>query len=448
MMSAALKPVRVQWSAVFFLLGYMAICCWQLGDYINRTSTDFQLGMLTLLIVASSARGNKKGGWRFAAAAAGMAVGTVFLPVKTMLYATVLLAVFFVAETYVGKMSVLSLLVIILVSPLCRYLMSVFSFPIRLSLTNQVSALLSFTGANAVAEGNIIIYNGNEFSVDPACMGLYMLITSLLSGVMIVALQQKKYARTLRAGWLVAYLICIVVCNIVCNLCRIFILVYYKILPGTIMHDVAGLLCFMLYVIVPVLVLSGWMIKRFGEEANTKQEKCGENKYSAGLWMHAVVAAFCLVAAIAVSDRSQNKAAGLVFKNTAGYTLSTLRNNITKMENSHSLIYIKPIAGFYSSDHHPMICWSGSGYAFTKVHTAYIAGRKVYAGVLTKGDEKLYTAWWYDNGDKYTIEQWNWRWEMLKGSKPYALVNITAANDGELTQQVQYFIETGSIKNL
>ncbi len=118
------------------------------------------------------------------------------------------------------------------------------------------------------------------------------------------------------------------------------------------------------------------------------------------------------------------------------------------MENEQTLIYIKSIAGFYSSDHHPMICWSGSGYSFAKVHTDRIAYREVYSGILTKGEETLYTAWWYDNGIRHTTSQWNWRWDMLKGNRPYALVNITATNPVELKKQVLYFIENSKAKAL
>ncbi len=162
---------------------------------------------------------------------------------------------FFVVETYVRKMHLLSLLTIILVSPVCRYIMNVFSFPIRLQLTQWVGNLLSFTGYDSSqVEGNIIRYNGSEFSVDPACMGLYMLITSLLSGIMIVALQQKSTRGRWRQAGSFCFLISIIVCNVLCNLCRIFILVYYNILPGTVMHDIIGIACFLLYVIVPSLL--------------------------------------------------------------------------------------------------------------------------------------------------------------------------------------------------
>ncbi|MGN6495380.1 MAG: exosortase N [Agriterribacter sp.] len=440
-----MRRLSVHWMAILLLAIYGIIFCWMLGDYINVRSFDFQLGVLSILVVFSSTRSNARGGLRFAIAAVVAAVITCLLPAKTMLYTTLLLCVFFVAETYAGKMHLLSLLAIVFISPVCRYVTSIFSFPIRLQLTKWASGMLSFTGNTAMAEGNVIQYNGNEFSVDPACMGLYMLITSMLSGIMVMALQQKKYRRTLPVTG-IAFLLCsIVICNVLCNLFRIFTLVYYNIPPGEPMHDVVGIACFLLYVVSPALALVTWMIKRYGKPV-TQTDRGKAPGYHA--WLHMIVLAFCVVALLMVMKQQRSAEAGRSVETRAGYTVSTLPNNVIKMENDHALIYIKSIAGFYSSDHHPMICWGGSGYAFIKVQTGYIGNRNVYTGMLGKGNDRLYTAWWYENGTYFTIKQWDWRWDMLRGGNAYALVNITAASADELEKQVLHFIETGSRKRM
>lgn len=448
LVSKGIGILRAQWFVAGLVLVYTALFCWLLSDHVNIRSLDFQLGMLSMFVVVSSTHSSKKSGIRFGVAAMMVAIITCFLPVKTLLYITILLSVFFVVETYGRRIHLLSLLVVILVSPVCRYVMNIFSFPIRLQLTQWVGRMLSFTGAPSQVEGNIILYNGSEFSVDPACMGLYMLITSMLSGIMIVALQHRKYKKQVVAGWIFILLSGIAVCNVLCNLFRIFILVYYKILPGTMMHDVVGVACFFLYVIVPFLAITGWLIKRKGKPAMlaTEHSEGCSTKYLK--WMHVLVGLCCTIAALTVFNRQKFNTTSDSIPKIAGYTISGVSNNITKVENEQVLIYIKSIAGFYSSDHHPMICWGGSGYEFTKVHTDRMGDREVYAGVLNKNGEILYTAWWYDNGIEHTIGQWNWRWDMLKGNKPYALVNITAANPAELKKQVSYFIKNGDTKRL
>jgi exosortase N len=123
-----------------------------------------------------------------------------------------------------------------------------------------------------------------------------------------------------------------------------------------------------------------------------------------------------------------------------GYTATQLEHRVTKLYNENALVYIKPIAGFFSSDHQPMICWSGSGYEFTRIHEDEMGDTKVYAATLEKGDERLYTAWWYDNGISTTISQFEWRWDALKTRQHYAIVNVTAATPELLKIEVKKMI--------
>ena len=114
------------------------------------------------------------------------------------------------------------------------------------------------------------------------------------------------------------------------------------------------------------------------------------------------------------------------------YKVSRVNAGVLKLENERSLVYIKPISGFYSTDHNPMICWSGSGYVFEQVREREVNGLKLYSAVLTNGAAQLYTAWWYDNGTNRTIAQLQWRWDVLRGANDYAVVNVTVASEAEL----------------
>jgi len=120
-----------------------------------------------------------------------------------------------------------------------------------------------------------------------------------------------------------------------------------------------------------------------------------------------------------------------------GYTVRGLGGHILQLNNRRSLVYIKPIPDFYYTDHLPAICWQGSGYVFLKIQEELINGSKVYTGILQQANEKLYTAWWYDNGSSRTLSQANWRWDMLRGAKKYSLVNVTSASREQLITEVQ-----------
>ncbi|MBU0765830.1 MAG: hypothetical protein KJ607_13470, partial [Bacteroidetes bacterium] len=100
---------------------------------------------------------------------------------------------------------------------------------------------------------------------------------------------------------------------------------------------------------------------------------------------------------------------------------------------------------FYGSDHNPSICWLGSGYSFENINTTTINGCEIYTATLEKEGSRLYTAWWFDNGEHKTIEQFSWRWNSLKGQAPYRLINVTCETGDKLLEEVTKLINTSMI---
>jgi len=114
-----------------------------------------------------------------------------------------------------------------------------------------------------------------------------------------------------------------------------------------------------------------------------------------------------------------------------------LANGVTKYQSRQALVYFKPVRTFYATEHHPLICWEGSGYTFRHVQLQQLGNHVVYTGELQKGTDRLYTAWWMDNGRHRTVNQWDWRWRMLKGESHFRLINLTVARREELPMAVQ-----------
>lgn len=118
--------------------------------------------------------------------------------------------------------------------------------------------------------------------------------------------------------------------------------------------------------------------------------------------------------------------------NLPNFQKSKTENGMWKFENEDALVYIKPAVKAFQGSHDPRICWSGSGYEFTKVKTAQIDGQKIYTAILTKGEDELHTAWWFDNGTIKTINEWQWRWTALSEKTGFRLVNVTTAEQNDL----------------
>ena len=131
-----------------------------------------------------------------------------------------------------------------------------------------------------------------------------------------------------------------------------------------------------------------------------------------------------------------------------GYTTTALPAKVYKLQSPAELVYIKQVMGFYSSDHNPSICWRGSGYSFQKIQTHSIGGVQIFHAILQKGNEELYTAWWYDNGTNATISQLSWRWDEICSGKPYSIVNITTTSQTALFQSVGRTLKVGTFKSV
>jgi exosortase N len=412
---------------------YAVLFVLTMQHYVVWLSANFILGLLALCLAPVVQR-PATGSHRFGIAAACIALLYLLIPAKTGLYAAIILGVFYLAEQYYGRINPLLCGIAILMSPLFDYTMNVFSFPIRLQITAWAGKLLSFTGTTSRVEGNMIYHNGQEFSVDAACMGLHMLVTSLLCGIMLILLYQQQYRLYLKKLHLVAILGIIFLLNIFTNLCRIICLVQFSILPDHLLHDIIGIVCLVIYVILPAMLLCRWAVKRLGQPAITTPAMAThppKARYQLLLLLTIISVAGIQYMRIPVTDTLKAD-----HNIVPGYTTHRLPGEVIKLEHSNALVYIKRIPGFYYPDHHPMICWKGSGFSFVKVQEETIGGLRMYTAVLQQEKEQLFTAWWYDNGQQATISQLEWRWEAFCSQHNFSLVNVTAASRAQLEAEV------------
>lgn len=413
---------------------YLFIIQYALQQYIPWRSPGFLLGLVAIPVVLVY-NPRQKRSLRFYYAALACCVLAWLLPVKTLLYFSLVLGLCFLADNVLGKINALPLLAMGLMAPICDYVARIFTFPIRLQLTHWAAGLLQGIGLPAVAEGNTILYQGNEFAVDAACMGLGMMVTSMLCGLMVLGVYQKKYGLVLSFSRVCLLLGGVAVLNVVSNLFRMLLLVIFAVLPDNPLHDITGILCMALYVLAPLVWLCPLIVKRFGRPVKTAPAKEETHMHMVAL-SHICLAACIFLVAYKTKLPGAGDPAPAGLPSIAGYTLQQLDNQVVKAENAQALVYLKSVGGFYRTDHNPTICWQGSGFEFRQVKVEMLGGKNVYTATLQKGEERLYTAWWYDNGKVQTISQWEWRWDTLRNRQPYTLVNVTAGSAATLRAEV------------
>jgi exosortase N len=321
-------------------------------------------------------------------------------------------------------------------SPFFHQIAVTLGFPIRLQLSAWAGKILYWAGVNVTVEGNMMMLNGSHFTVDEACMGLNMLAFSMLMGVFSLAHQYRIQKVRLTVASTLVFFLAIFTLDVLCNLLRIMLLVLFAIAPDNPMHEIVGLFCFLLYVIAPMYAFCKWFVARFG-----KQIISVSRNISIGYGLKSFVLILAILICLVGVHIKFGKEEGTNTPHTkviiSGFQIENMNDGITKLHNEESLIYIKPIAEFFTGEHTPLICWRGSGYNFEGVSKIKISGHEIYVGQLVKPGQTLFTAWWYSNGKIQTINQFDWRVRMLKGEGKFCLINVTANDNATLQKNVK-----------
>ncbi len=416
------------------LSGYLVITLVGLPGYLGAFSVNTVLGVIAIIFTwHGEAKGQRIVGYLIAVST--LLVVHCRIPSKFILYSAIGISVFSLIETLAGKAGLLAILCLVIMSPLFEYFANVFSFPIRLQLTQMAGQILHGMDGAYHAEGNVLIKGSTEFSVDAACMGLHMMTSSLLTGMILLGIYQRRQKKRLSLLFLLIVALAIFVLNLFSNLIRIISLVKFQVAPENVMHSIIGLACFVLYILLPSAVLVKYIVSAFGK-VRVRQMQNFEARPKVFNTQFPLLIIVSLIV-LGSKDRSVNFYLTIGTIKAPGYRIEKLQDAIVKLSTDKGLVYLKPIIGFYSSDHQPTLCWKGSGYEFGKLETCDLDGQMIYCSNLQRGSDRLYTAWWYDNGSLRTVSQFTWRWDSFKNGKAWALVNVTAESKTELFEQIR-----------
>ncbi len=412
------------WSWILLLSAIPSV--YILHIYLSWTSASTILGLISCYIVGAN---SKEKGWvrEYALLAIVALLLTLFIPVKTLYFFSWSFTVLFFWAMVTGPKSPLLLPILFFMSPFFQFVVQVFSFPIRLQLSSWAGSILKHLIKDLKVEGNVISNSGAEFSIDEVCMGLNMVVVSLLLGVVIWSLgarfQRKSPPLHHLPFWL--YFLILMVCNVVMNLFRIVAIVLFKSMPGTWYHEAIGLISLLVYVVLPLI----WMA-RFRKPTNSVASKSSPTHHA----LNYALPLFLILVAVKVIQRDQQASIPnpLSSKSFEGYQVNSVNNTTLELMDQLSLVYVKANPNWYQADHNPQICWKASGYVLGDIKYVSINGKKCYQGVLKKGAELMYTVWWYSNKKDRTLSQFEWRWKQFTGAPPFNLINITVKREADL----------------
>jgi exosortase N len=416
-------------------------------------------------------------------------VGMLLLVVRsnTLYYFSAIFVLLFVIDNWFGRANSLLLLLGIVISPAINTIVYIWSFPIRLKLSQLASQSLQVLGMNIEAHGNVLWLNGHTFSVDPACIGLKMVTTALVLGVLILGYFEKKYQRNISFFAGCGFLVTILVASVAANFIRLLTLIVFHILPENPLHDVIGMLSLGVYVLLPFY----FFVKRSGKRDRLKRlrearysvkpleiaiksrfsELIGRSRFSFRNRLHffykkkntpikavqstaffkkektnhkrGITVLFGVLILLHIYNGIQFLEEPLENRATIeNIVIKDLKRTITptgvlKMEDDSTLIYIKPPVRFFQGSHDPRFCWQGSGYDFSEVEIKEIGSKWVYTAELKKGEEQFYTAWWYESESTQTPHEWNWRWKNMRNQEHFYMINVSCMDENALERWVK-----------
>lgn len=402
---------------------------------------DFNLILFIIVLPILISKNSDLKSFRYGLVALILLATFIVLKLETVYYFAVISSLLFVYESIYGKISDLPILLILIISPITNHFNRVIGFEIRLLLTEFASKILKLIYSDIGQMGNQLIVSGNPFTVDPECLGLNMMIMSFFVSMVILSLNEKKTNTKYSTTTVFSVLILSFLLSTISNLFRIILLVVFKSPPNTLSHELIGIICFCVYVVLPLWYLVKLLPMKYVEPKKFNTPK-GFSKTSIVIFMILIISLTLIrynkihkVDPIKLDKHS-------ISLDSENYKCSEEELGVLKYENNDVLIYIKPSAKFYSTEHSPLICWKGSGYKVENESTINMLDTEVYFCTLTQGDDKLFSTWWYDSGTHKTKSQFEWRKDNLLEGTDYQLVNIISYDKKLLISESKKLLST------
>lgn len=356
------------------------------------------------------------------------------------------MTVLFIVESRIGKLGYLPLILIAVCSPVLKYLTTIFTFPLRLTWSKLAAQVISIFDKNVQVHGNVFILNGDSFTVDPECLGLNMIISGLIIVCLLLAFAERKYSISFPLPQLLLTFSITTALILIANFFRILCLVMFRSMPETMSHEIIGIFCLGLYVIGPMYFGIKWQASKASLSAEKQKKPLFSFPKISLSHPLSLFLSLSLILSIALLNQQwktytiPDTFEPLAKIKVPGMKKVSISEGIAHFESDSLLLYVKQPTRFWGADHTPAICWMGSGYTFAAVEKQQIAEQKVFLGKLKKEDERLYTAWWYDNGTHRTLSQWDWRWRSAHGEAPFYLWNLTAETEEELLRALENWL--------
>lgn len=359
----------------------------------------------------------------------------IFFNSSTLYYFTTAFVILWLIEFSIGKQNPLPFLLVMVIAPIFRYLVHIWSFPLRIKMSALVAWSLRQIGMDVTAVGNTIFVNQVAYEVEPACIGIKMTGTALVCCLLILGFFVKE--RRLQLTWMKALgsLFAGFILTLLANYIRLLGLVIFDIPPTNPLHHLMGIISLVVYVLIPFFFLWNWRQPPAATISDKPLSHHLAERIPSTWTLRQLILATSIILGILFTgfqfgeEKKQTATIEYPWTNLNKFIKTQKDYGVLELRRENQIIYIKPPAGPFQGAHDPRICWQGSGFVFKKIKKEIIKGIEVYTAEITRDDLILQTAWWYDDGQLQTTEEWDWRWRSLFYGEKYYLINISVPNE-------------------
>ncbi|MBL0912513.1 MAG: exosortase N [Bacteroidia bacterium] len=323
---------------------------------------------------------------------------------------------------HTGRFSAGAFLLFIFCTSVSDKLIMEFSVEIKQELCTWAYLSLKDVLSIEKQEGVHLWISGRRISVDTACMGLSMLRTGFLCAVALLSLEEKRSGRRFSYMQYLLVFALALFCIILSNYCRILILLLTGNTEENLLHQLIGLSCFALYILLPLFLLFRFMKPR----TPYREVRPGSSYIPVFIFGILMIIAGALSLRMEKGPEYSRILEGL---STAGG--EWINPEVYKIQQEGKLIYIK------TASHSPMLCWTGSGYHVLRDYISTYEHKPAHCTLLEKDGKVLYSYWWYENGSERALSFPEVMLTQLFTGSPARLINVTLEEETGLLTSAQ-----------
>lgn len=311
------------------------------------------------------------------------------LHTQSLHFLSLILFLCLVFYSFTGKFSFVAFICILLFSTIFNKFFEHLTSEIKQGLCYVVFLTLKNFMTLDRIEGVNFYINNAKITIDTACMGLSMFKTGLLTGAILLTLEENKQKKYFGIIPIVTFCFVVVVLNIISNYFRIVTLVIVGCTQENTLHHLVGLLCFGLYQVVPMVFIIRYFKPKMTEiDVGNFQSK-----------RIPIILTFVILFITSLEIKSP-KNDHLLGNLSPEYNVKNgiwVNDEVFKIATSNKLIYIK------TPSHKPLICWTGNGYTITESKEILMKNEKIWFNKMEKNGIQYQSLWWYEcGGKKYT----------------------------------------------